>query len=634
MNVSGPAWTRIRAGVFELDRPSGELRKRGIRIRLQEQPLRILILLLDRPGEVIAREQLLRHLWPDGTYVDFEHSLNAAVAKLRQALSDSADNPRFIETIPRRGYRFIAPVEILDIAPPEPVPAMPVAPARRDRWRRWRAALMAFAFLVSVAGVGTWIYSRYRVAPPNAEIKSLAVLPLENLSGDPAQDYFTDGVTDELITALAKINSVKVISRTSVMQYKAVHNKPLPQIARELGVDAIVEGTLARSGDRVRVTTQLIEAKTDRHIWADRYERSAQDILVLENDIARAIAERLRGKLNAQEERRFNGNPIDPAAHEAYLEGRYLWNRRTPRALQEAVRYFTLAIDKEPRYAEAYVGRASAYIVLASGAMEAVPPQEALLKAKADSDKAVQLDGTSAEAHTARAAVRSLYEWDWRGAETEHLRAIELNPSNATTRQWYGNVLCNLGRFDECLAETARAHALDPGYLTGGVEVGFKMYLARRYTEAIAPIRKVLEFNPDFVTAHKALGQVYEANRMYPEAIAELRKAVELSGGLPMNIAALGHVYAVSGHRAEARKALRTLDELATRRYVSNFPRALICAGLGENDRALEWLERAFQEHSSGMVTIKVDPRLDPLRQDARFTNLLRRVGLGPAPER
>jgi tetratricopeptide (TPR) repeat protein len=236
----------------------------------------------------------------------------------------------------------------------------------------------------------------------------------------------------------------------------------------------------------------------------------------------------------------------------------------------------------------------------------------------------------SAEAHYARAAVRTMYEWDSRGAETEFLRAIELSPNNATRRQGYGQYLCNRGRFDECLAETNRAHALDPAYLSVAVEVGFRMYLARRYAEAIAPIRKVLEFNPDFVNARKCLGLVYEANRMYPEAVAELRKAVELSGGLPMNIAALGHVHAVSGHRTEARNALRALDELAMRRYVSKFPRALICAGLGENDRALEWLERAFQEHSSAMVTLKVDPRLDPLRQDARFTNLIRRVGLTP----
>jgi TolB-like protein/DNA-binding winged helix-turn-helix (wHTH) protein/Flp pilus assembly protein TadD len=616
----------VRFGDFELDPEAGELRRSGVRLPVQGRPLQLLAILLKTPGQLVTAEQLRTKLWPADTFVDFEHGVRNAVARLRAVLGDSAGRPRFVETLPRRGYRFIGALAESAAAPVAATPVCPPAAQRRDRWR---TAFVAFASLVCVAGASTWIYSRSRGSPSDVQIKSLAVLPLENLSGDPAQDYFTDGVTDELITAIAKINSVKVISRTSVMQYKGVHNKPLPQIARELGVDAIVEGTLARSGDQIRVTAQLIEATTDRHILANRYERSSRDILLLENEIAGTIAERLRGKLNAQEQRRFSANPIDPTAHEAYLEGRYLWNRRTPRALQESIRYFTQAIDKEPRYAEAYAGRANAYIVLGSGTMEAIPPEEAFLKAKADSDKAVQLDGTSAEAHTARAAVRN-HEWDWRGGEAELLRAIELSPSNANVRQWYGQYLCNVGRFDECLAETARAHALDPASLTVGVEVGFKMYLARRYAEAIAPIRKVLEFNPDFVNARKCLGLVYEANRMYPEAIAELRKAVELSGGLPMNIAALGHVYAVSGHRAEARKALQTLDELATRRYVSNFPRALICTGLGENDRALEWLERAFQEHSSGMNTLKVDPRLDPLRQDARFINLLRRVGLTP----
>jgi serine/threonine-protein kinase len=289
-----------------------------------------------------------------------------------------------------------------------------------------------------------------------------------------------------------------------------------------------------------------------------------------------------------------------------------------------------MAIEKQPHYAEAYVARADAYLVLGSGTMEAIPIAEALSKAKADADKAVQLDGISAEYHLVRSALRHFYAWDWRGSEMEIKRAIELAPSNALARHRYGQQLCNLGRFDECLAETARAHALDPAYLTAAVDMGCRLYEARRYTEAIGPIQKVLEFNPDFVAGRRCLGQVYEAMRMYPEAIAELRRAVELAADAPMNIASLGHAYAVAGHRAEARKALRKLDELATRRYVSDFMRALIVVGFGENDRALQLLERAFQERSSGMGKLKVDPRFDPLRQDARFTDLLHRVGFTP----
>jgi TolB-like protein/DNA-binding winged helix-turn-helix (wHTH) protein/Tfp pilus assembly protein PilF len=631
----------VRFAAFELDLETAELRRSGIRLPVQGRPLQVLAVLLRTPGQLVTSEQLRAELWPADTFVDFEHGVRNAVARLRAILGDAADRPRYIETLPRRGYRFIGAVAETG-AVPAPVAVQPMTtsehlvPATQSddfpapRRRRWTTALFALVSLIAVSGAGAGLYVRFRSHSANLQIKSLAVLPLENLSGDAAQEYFVDGVTDELITALAKMNSVKVISRTSVMQYKGVHNKLLPQIARELGVDAVIEGTLVRSGDRVRVTAQLIEATTDRHIWADRYERSSRDILLLENEISKAIAEQLRGKLDAHEERRFIGNPIDPTAHEFYLQGLSLWYRRTPHALEEAIRYFTQAIEKEPRYAEAYTGRALAYIVLGNGSMEAIGPEEAMLKGRGDAEKAVQLDETSSDAHAALAAIRNIHERDWRGMETEIQRAIELNPNNATARYWYGNYLCNVGRFEECLAETDRAHALDPGYLTIAVDVGCRLYEARRYDEAISPIQKVLEFNPDFAVGRLCLGQVYEANRRYPEAIAELRKALELSGGAAIYIAALGHAYAVSGQRAEALKQLQKLDELARRRYVSSFPRALIYAGLGEKDRALEWLERAFQERSSGMHKLKVDPRLDPLRGDARFTDLMRRVGLTP----
>ena len=617
----------VRFAAFELDLKAGELRRSGIRLPVQGRPLQVLAILLRTPGQLVTVEQLRTELWPANTFVDFEHGVRNAVARLRAVLSDTADRPRYIETLPRRGYRFIG---ALTETGAQPLPATPSAPPTAPARNRWRIALLACVFLVCLAGASALVYNRFRGHPAGVQIKSLAVLPLENLSGDSAQDYFADGVTDELITALAKINSVKVISRTSVMQYKGVHTKPLPQIARELGVDAVLEGTLARSGDRVRVTAQLIEAATDRHIWADRYERSARDILLLEGEIASAIAEQLRGKLNSQEQRHFSASPIDPAAHEAYLQGLYLWNRRTPPALEEAIRYFTKAIEKEPRYTEAYAGRAVAYNVLGSWGMEAIPPEGALSQARADAEKAVQLDGTSAEAHTARALARMAYEWNWRGAETEFQRAIELSPSYAIARQWYGQYLCNVERFEECFAETARAHALEPAYLMGGVDVGLRLYEGRRYGEAIAPIQKILEFNLDFLPGHRYLGQVYEAKAMYREAISEFLKALELSGGTPLDVAALGHAYAVSGHRAEANKALQQLEELAKQRYVSNYQRALVYAGLGDNDRALEWLGRAFQEHSGWMTRLKVDPRLDPLRGDARFTDLLRRVGLTP----
>jgi len=612
----------VRFADFELDLNAGELRHFGIRLPVQGRPLHVLAVLLRTPGQLVTNEQLRAELWSADTFVDFEHGIRNAVARLRAVLNDAAGRPRFIETLPRRGYRFVGPVAETWRQVPVPPPGQPPTGKRRN------IALVAVCCLI-LAGAAGVMYKLVTANRAGSRIRSLAVLPLENVSGDATQDYFADGVTDELITALARVNSVNVISRTSIMQYKGVHNKPLPQIARELGVDAVVEGTVVHSGDQVRVTAQLIEAPTDRHIWADRYERSSRDILLVENEISKAIVEQLRGKLNARDQRRFVSKPIDPAAHEAYLQGLSLYYRRTPRALEEAVRYFTQAIEKEPRYAEAYTGRALAYFVLGSGAMEAIGPEEALAKGGADAEKAVQLDETSSDAYLARGLFRDGYEQgDSRSREIMFQRAIELSPNNAYARFGYGQYLCNLGRFEECLAETDRAYALDPAYLIIAVDVGCRRYEARRYAEAIAPIQKVLEFNPDFAVARRCLGQVYEAKQMYPEAIAEFRKAVELSGGAAIYIADLGHAYAVSGHRAEARKQLQKLDELATRRYVSSFPRALIYVGLGENDRALEWLERAFQERSRGLAKLKADPRLDPLRGDKRFRDLLRRVGL------
>jgi TolB-like protein/Tfp pilus assembly protein PilF/DNA-binding winged helix-turn-helix (wHTH) protein len=615
----------VRFREFELDLHAGELRRSGIRLPVQGRPLQVLAALVRTPGEFVTNEQLRHELWPADTFVDFEQGIRNAVARLRAVLGDTADRPRFIETVPKRGYRFLGTLT-------EPV-AQPVAsaPAQLPRVRRkkWRIALILAASLAAATGAAIW---RYR-APGNSprfRVRSLAVLPLENLSGDSTQEYFADGITDELITALAKVSAIKVISRTSVMQYKGVRSKPLPQIARELGVDAIVEGTLARSGDRVRITAQLIEARTDRHIWADRYERSSRDILLVEDEIARTVAEELSGRVDREEHRRFAARPIDPGAHEAYLQGLYLWSRRTAPALEEAIRCFSEAIEKDPQYALAYAGRASAYGILGAFGLEAKPPGEVSPRARADAERAVQLDETSAEAHTVRAAIRNLYEWDWPGAEAEFRRAIQLNPNYAPARQWYGQYLCNQGRFEECIAETDQAHALDPAYLIAAVDVGNRLYEARRYNEAIAPITKALEFDPDFIQGHRYLGLVREATRSHSEALAEFRKALELSGGSPVDVAALGHAWAVSGNRTEARRAIRKLDELSKQRYASGYGRALIYTALAEHDRALDWLELAFHERSTWMIKLKVDPRLDPLRGDERFADLVRRVGFAP----
>jgi TolB-like protein/DNA-binding winged helix-turn-helix (wHTH) protein/Flp pilus assembly protein TadD len=620
---------KLRFRDYELDPDGFELCHTGHRIRLERKPMELLILLAQKRGHLVGREEIIEEIWGKDFFFDAENGINNAVRKIRSALNDDAERPRFVETAVGKGYRFIAPVEPV-LEPGGSATPEPDALFQEPQWFRWRrvwipavaaAALFAGALVFDAAGIRNRIFG---LGPP---IHSIAVLPLENLSGDPTQDYFADGITDELITTLAKINSVDVISRTSVMRYKGVH-KPLPQIARELGADGVVEGTVTHSGDRVRINAQLIYAPADRHLWAERYERNSGDILLLENDLARAIAEQIRGRLTPEEQRRFTARPIDPAAHEAYLQGLYLWNKRTEPALRQSARYFQQAIGKVPLDAKAYAGLANAYIVLGSWSVEAISPREALEKARTSAEKALQLDARLAEGHTALAAIKHIYEWDWEGAGTEFRRAIELNPSYAPAHQWYAQYLCELGRFEECIPEATRAHALDPAYLIAGADVGIRLYWARRYREAIAPIQKILEFDPDFGIAHRFLGQVYEENHMYKEAVAELRKAVELSRDGPIDLAALGHAYAVAGRQTAALNILKELKQLEKRRYVSNYDIALVHVGLGQRDRALESLDRAYQERSSWMVHLKVDPRLDPLRSDPRFQNLLRRVGL------
>ena len=641
MAASKPTLKAVQFGVFELDPEAGELRKRGMLVKLQEQPFQLLAVLIERAGEVVTKDDLRQRLWPSDTFVDFDHGLHSAITRLREALGDSSESPRFIETVPRRGYRFVAQVTGIDkkaqsdVAVEQPISSPGAQPGKGARpgkfGARILAGLLSGALLLvillglNVRGFRRWLL-RESNPPTGAQITSLAVLPLEDLSGGAKQDYFADGITDELITSLAKINSIEVISRTSTMQYKGVHQK-LSQIARELGVDGIVEGTIVRSGDRIRMTAQLIYAPADRHVWAERYDRDARDIPVLENEIARTIAQQIRGKLSSEQERRFTANPIDTAAHEAYLQGRYYWNKRNQRALWEAVRYFEQAIEKDPRYAPAYVGLADAYNVLGSWGLEALPPQEAFGKSRAAAEKAFQLEPDSAEVHTALSSIR-VFDRDLRGAEMEYQRALQLNPNYVPAHQWYSQYLCKLGRFDECLVQAQRAHALDPSYVIAAADVGYRLYWARRYRDAIPPLQKTIEFNPDFGIAHRWLGQNYEGLGMYSEAITELQKAGQLSDGGPIDLGALGHAYGVSGQRMAARNILHRLEELGKRRYVSGYDKALVYVGLGEKDRALESLEAAFREQSTWMLHLKVDPRLDPLRADAHFTELMRRLGL------
>jgi len=492
------------------------------------------------------------------------------------------------------------------------------------RWRG-RVALATLGLALILAGIG-WRLGWLRPGLRPGEVQSIAVLPLANLSGDPAQEYFADGMTEELITQLAKIGALKVISRTSVMHYKGT-TETLPQIGRELNADAVVEGSVQRSGDRVRITAQLIQAATDRHLWAQGYERDSRDVLAMEEEVARAIAGEIKVKLTPQQRERLAGvGPVDPAAFEAYLKGRYYWNRRTQEALRKSREYFQVAIDKDPTYAVAYAGLADSYNVL--GYYSVLPPVESFPLGTAAALKALEIDDGLAEAHASLAYARFYYRWDWSGAETEYKRAIELNPNYATAHHWYALCLTMMGRFDEAMVEIKRAQELDPLSAIISNTVAAVFFFSRRYDQGIEQLHQTLDMDPNFVVAHSLLGRLYMQKGMFENAVAEMQKAGALDPNSHSKLAGVAQVYAVAGRRAEAQKILGELKEISKRRYVAPNEIAGIYAALGEKDATFEWLQKALEAHDNWLTELKVDPGWDNLRSDPRFQELARRIGL------
>jgi TolB-like protein len=563
-----PARATVRFGVFEADFRAAELRCRGVKVKLQEQPFQILQMLLEQPGQVVTREELRKRIWPADTFVDFEQGLYNAVRRLREALRDSTEKPRLIETLSRRGYRFIGTID---------------ASPRR--------------------------------------IEALAVLPLENLSRDPDQEFFAEGLTEALITMLAKIGELRVISRTSVMLYQGVR-KPLSEIARELGVDAIVEGTVLRVGDRVRITAQLIETPIETHLWAECYERDMRDILALQAEVAQAIAREIRLKLTPVDEARITkSHAVNPEAYEAYLKGRYYWNRR-PAGLEQTIKHFQDAIEKDPAYPLAYSGLADCFSALHSFGI--VPASEGCIKAKQLALKALEIDNGLAEAHTSL-ALASIYHYDFSTAEKEFERAIELNPRYQPAHHFYGWYLCIMDRYEESYAELQRAIRLDPLQSLPNALLGDTYFYARRYDQAIEQCQKTLAFDPKSGMAQLFLGWAYSRKSLHEAAIAELKKACDLwPGSTPLG--PLGEAYVAAGRRDEAQKILEQLDQLSKQRYVTPYVVGRIYAMLGQNDEAFRWLEVAYERRAEWMVLLKVDPALDNLRPDPRFQDLMRRM--------
>jgi TolB-like protein/tetratricopeptide (TPR) repeat protein len=581
-----PAARLLRFGVFELDTRAGELRKRAVRLRLQGQPLQVLEILLRRTGDVVTREELRAQLWTSDTFVDFEHSLHNAIARLRDMLGDSARAPRYIQTLPRRGYKFLAPVEAVESD--------------------------VSAGQLHVAG------------PDPKNIRSLSVLPLADLSGDPAQGYFADGMTEALITSLAKIEKLRVISRTSVMQYRGTR-KSLPRIARELNVDAVLEGSVLRSGERIRITAQLIHAPSDQHLWAASYERDFRDVLSLQDEIARHVAGQVRIMLTPEERARLqSARPVDPQAHELLLKGRYHRNKRTEENVKKALSYFDRAIASDSTWSEGYVGVADCYNML--GYYCALSPQQAYSKSESAAQKALQLDSSRAEAHAALGVVKRDYEWDWSGAEQQFQRALELNPGCVEAYHWRGTLFGMQHRHAEGLRDKEKALSLDPLSVIFRTDVGRLHYFERLYDPALEHYLAALEMDPHFFFVHILLGQAYLQKGMFKSALAALKTAARLSDDSTFALARLAQGYAIAGEPEKALLLLKRLHGIAARKYVAPFEIALIHVGLMDYNEAFAWLEKAFDQRSIWLGYLQVEPQLDPVRDDPRFRELLQRM--------
>jgi TolB-like protein/DNA-binding winged helix-turn-helix (wHTH) protein/Tfp pilus assembly protein PilF len=629
---------RIRCfGHFEVDVASGELRRQGLKIRLQDQPFRLLILLLDHAGDVVTREKVRETLWPGDTYVDFDHSLNTAVRKLREALGDSAETPRYVETIARRGYRFVAPVaprptaQASHSAGAAGASLLP-SPAARPSTSARRLLILAVVVVICAAAlVAYWMVPRPGSTPLSGRRLMLAVLPFDNLSGDADQEYLSDGLTEEMITQLGRLepDRLRVLARSSTWKYKRA-DRDIGRLRRELGADYVLEGSVRRAGERVRVTTQLVQVDDQSQVWAETYQRDLRDVLILQSEVAEAVVRTIAVKLTPNAQARLaRARPIRPEAYQDYLRGRFFFNRRTEAALKQALGYFQKAIAADSGYAPAYSGLADCYSALgASSVVGGLPPRQAMPEAKAAALKALQIDGTLAEAHTSLAMVHLLYEWDLAACEKEFRRAIELDPNYTTAHHWYSHCLLPLGRTKESLAESKRALELEPLQLVVGTHLGWHYLYARQYDQAIAQFRNTLELDPAFPQAQRYAAWGYLQKGMHSEAIAALRSALNSLGRDPKVEGELGYALAVAGRRAEALAILEGLGRLSATRYVSPYSVALVHAGLGDRDQALDWLEKAYAERSDYMPYLRLEPMLDGLRSDQRFAALVGRVGL------
>ena len=620
-----------RFGKFELS--SGELRADGRRVGLQEKPLLVLTALVESAQQVVTRQQLRQRMWPIGTFVDYEQGINVAIKKVRDSLGDTAEAPEYIETIAKKGYRFLLSVQIVesDQRSESPIPVTPdPRPVSVDEQRahptrsRWLPGMGIAAVLIAgVAGLGL-LERRPHAAP---QIKSIAVLPLQNLSADPEQDYFADGITDELITSLAQFRNLRVTSRTSTMRYKQT-KEPLTKMARELGVDAIVEGSVRRSGNRVLITAQLIDAASDRHLWASSYERDLGDVLLLQMEISREISREVGATVGLQQAREApKPRVVTPEVYDLCLLGRYHWNKRTEADLKKAIEYFQTATEGDPTYAPAFADLANSYAVLPFYSQ--VPFAETAPKAKAAANRALVLDETLAEAHATLAFISISMSpvIDWVTADREFRRALELNPSYATAHHWYAFYLQFAGEDQHAVAEAELARQLDPLSVVINADEGQFLYGAHRPEDAIARLQRAIELSPDFGQPHQTLALVYTQLGKMSDALAETRIALKLDPHNPATMAEAGYVLAEAGKREEAESLLAELGKGVRQGWAPPIQPAFIYVGLGETDQALDVLEKVCDPRTgAGPYGLAHYPLFDRFANNIRYQQLRARM--------
>lgn len=618
--------TSVLFADFELDLRTGELRRGGTSLKLQPQPARVLAILVSRAGEVVTRQELAQQVWGSETFVDYEQGLNFAIRQIRTALEDDANSPKFLETLPKRGYRFIRPISELrpgeEMSLPVPAASLEAAgatatfPKVTPRHAIYGIAITAILLAIAI-GANRMLH--LKASASTESFHSVAVLPLRNLSSDPDQEYFSDGITDELITDLAKATSLRVISHTSVQHYKET-KLTLREIAEELHVDAVIEGTILRSGDRVRITAQLIDARTDRHLWAEKYERDFRDILNLQSEVAQQIAAQVGVNLTTKERLRLSQTTgVDPVAHEAYLRGHFYWDKLNCTGFKQALGYYQQATAKDPTFARAFVGSAEAYYDLADWGC--TPQTESFAESRAAALKAIELDPNLASAYARLAELDFAPAWNWPKAEQEYNQAIQLDPNEAEIHSSYAIFLVAMGKREQAIAEMKKAQEIDPVSETTNMLSTYILYFAHRYDQAMQQGKKTLELYPNSGATYYWMGHIYEQKGMAQEAFDSYLKSNQ---GTPAEFAAL--------HTAFEKEGLRGfwLQEFRRNEKKPDWPcwKAMFYGHTGESERAMQMLEQSFDHHCDGLQFLKTNPVFDKLQDDARYQKLISKLKL------